>query len=67
MIRVVTLTPTSVVADSRTYKQAASLARLGYESIVVQGMPSPVGTSEAPFGLLTLTTHGRANVRSSDR
>jgi glycosyltransferase involved in cell wall biosynthesis len=40
MKRIVSLTPSSVERDSRTFKQAASMARFGYASHVVEGRPS---------------------------
>ena len=44
-MRIVSLTPVAVEADSRTRKEAASFARMGHESIVVEGArsanPSP--------------------------
>jgi glycosyltransferase involved in cell wall biosynthesis len=40
MKRIVSLTPSSVERDSRTFKQAASMARFGYVSHVVEGRPS---------------------------
>jgi glycosyltransferase involved in cell wall biosynthesis len=40
MTRVVTLTPIAVERDSRTFKQAASMSRLGYDSVVVEFMRS---------------------------
>lgn len=39
-LTVVAVTPTSLRADSRTLKQAASLARAGHRSIVVEGRAS---------------------------
>jgi glycosyltransferase involved in cell wall biosynthesis len=53
--RVVSITPVSVQADSRTFKQAASIARFGYESVVVEGEPSTVAASSLPFGLVSLS------------
>jgi glycosyltransferase involved in cell wall biosynthesis len=46
---VVSVTPTALGADSRTLKQAASLARAGYRSIVVEGLRS--GESFAELGI----------------
>ena len=40
MAKIVSVTPLPVERDSRTYKFACSFARLGHESIVVEGMPS---------------------------
>jgi glycosyltransferase involved in cell wall biosynthesis len=51
--RVVTLTPIAVERDSRTFKQATSMSRLGYESIVVEHLPSEQ-LGALPFELLTV-------------
>jgi glycosyltransferase involved in cell wall biosynthesis len=53
MTRVVSVTSISVERDSRTYKFAASAARLGYESIVVEGETSAGIGREAPFELIS--------------
>jgi glycosyltransferase involved in cell wall biosynthesis len=50
-LRVVSLTPSRVDRDSRTFKAAASLARLGYESLVVEGRASEV-VEGLPFELV---------------
>ncbi len=51
---IVTLTPLAVRADSRTYKQASSIARLGYQSIVVEGVQSGFDAgSQLPFELVS--------------
>jgi glycosyltransferase involved in cell wall biosynthesis len=54
MRTVVSVTPIAVERDSRTYKQAASLARLGYRSLVLEGDPSSIAGAELPFELLTV-------------
>jgi glycosyltransferase involved in cell wall biosynthesis len=51
--RIVSLTPSRVDRDSRTFKQAASMARLGYESVVVEE-----GTSEFPLDGLPFELRG---------
>jgi glycosyltransferase involved in cell wall biosynthesis len=53
MTRIVSLTPLAVERDSRTFKQAASIARLGYESIVVEAKPSRLDR-DLPFELITI-------------
>jgi glycosyltransferase involved in cell wall biosynthesis len=54
MKTVVSVTPLAVERDSRTYKQATSLARLGYRSIVFEALPSGALPAELPFELVTL-------------
>jgi glycosyltransferase involved in cell wall biosynthesis len=54
MTRIVSLTPLAVERDSRTFKQAASMARLAYESIVVEGEPSVLDRDRLPFELITI-------------
>jgi glycosyltransferase involved in cell wall biosynthesis len=56
---IVSLTPLAVRSDSRTYKQAASVARLGYRSIVIEGESSgfPVGVG-LPFELRSVRPPG---------
>ena len=51
MKRIVSLTPSSVERDSRTFKQAASMARFGYASHVVEGRPSHFAGDELTFTL----------------
>lgn len=55
---VVSVTPLNVRADSRTFKQASSVARLGYRSIVVEGMHSDFNGSVLPFELRTVENAG---------
>lgn len=50
---IVTLTPLDVQSDSRTFKQAASCARFGFRSIVVEGYKSDLDRSLLPFELIT--------------
>lgn len=51
---VVSVTPIAVERDSRTYKHAASLARLGFRSLVLEGQPSGVSVDTLPFELITV-------------
>jgi glycosyltransferase involved in cell wall biosynthesis len=51
MKRIVSLTPSSVARDSRTFKQAASMTRLGYDSHVFEQVPSTVPAEGLPFTL----------------
>jgi glycosyltransferase involved in cell wall biosynthesis len=54
MKTIVSATPIAVQRDSRTFKMAASLARLGYRSIVVEGEPSLSLSGSLPFELITV-------------
>lgn len=51
MRAIVSVAPTKVEADSRTFKQAASIARFGYASIVVEGRRSDFKGMSLPFEL----------------
>jgi glycosyltransferase involved in cell wall biosynthesis len=51
---VVSITPVALRSDTRTFKQAASVARLGYRSIVVEGQPSGF-TDGLPFELVSMS------------
>ena len=51
---VASITPMAVRVDSRTFKQAASLRRFGYRSIVVEGAPSGIEPDELPFELISV-------------
>jgi glycosyltransferase involved in cell wall biosynthesis len=51
---VVSITPIAVERDSRTFKQAASMTRLGYRSIVFEVEPSYALPAGLPFELITL-------------
>jgi glycosyltransferase involved in cell wall biosynthesis len=51
MQRIVSLTPSRVERDSRTFKEAASMARLGYDSHVVEALPSTSIDGALPFTL----------------
>ena len=51
--RVVTLTSIAVERDSRTFKQASSMSRLGCESVVVEHLPSE-HRDALPFELRTV-------------
>jgi glycosyltransferase involved in cell wall biosynthesis len=48
---IVSVTPLAVDRDSRTFKQAASVARLGYDSLVVERYLSRLTADAAPFQL----------------
>ena len=52
MYRIVSVTPLKVAADSRTYKMAATFARLGYDSIVYEGLRSDLDKVDLPFALI---------------
>ena len=52
---IVTITPLSVEKDSRTYKQAVSVARFGYKSIVVEGQKSDISQNDLPFNLISIS------------
>ncbi len=54
MKQVVSITPIAVERDSRTFKQAASMARLGYRSIVVEAEPSRSLSGPLPFELVSI-------------
>jgi glycosyltransferase involved in cell wall biosynthesis len=62
--RVVSLTPARLERDSRTLKEATTIAGLGHESIVVEAQGSSADFSQAPFALLTLRAAGEAMVDS---
>lgn len=64
--RIVTLTPVAVERDSRTFKQAASMARLGHESVVIEGSPSSLPASELPFELRSPAAPSRAEASPQD-
>ncbi len=51
---IVSVTPIAVERDSRTFKAAASMARLGYRSIVIEAEPSAGLRNGLPFELITL-------------
>lgn len=59
---IVTVAPTCVDRDSRTSKQAASLSRFGYRSIVVEIAQSRAEHSQLPFELKSI--YPLCNVRS---
>lgn len=52
-MRIVSITPLPVEADSRTYKQATTFGRLGFESIVVEGQRSGLAGRNLPFALIS--------------
>jgi len=49
--RIVSLTPSRVERDTRTFKEASSFARHGIESIVIEGIPSALATDRFEFRL----------------
>jgi len=51
---VVSVTPTKIQADSRSFKIAASLTRFGYTSIVVEANKSDLDRRSLPFELRTI-------------
>jgi hypothetical protein len=51
---IVSVTPIAVERDSRTYKTAASMARLGHRSIVVEAAQSVGLRDDLPFELITV-------------
>jgi hypothetical protein len=54
MKTVVSVTPVAVERDSRTFRAASSMARMGYRSIVFEVEPSRGLPDELPFQLITL-------------
>ncbi len=56
---VASITPLAVERDSRTFKQAASMARLGYRSVVIEGGASQLDPADLPFELRSLGIGGR--------
>lgn len=58
MKTVVTITPLRVESDTRTFKQAASVARFGYRSIVIEGEPSALTPGAVPFDLRAIRSKG---------
>ncbi|HEU4656840.1 MAG TPA: glycosyltransferase [Capillimicrobium sp.] len=60
MTRVVSLTPASLDRDSRTLKQATTVARLGYASTVVEAQRSAHEVEAAPFDVVTLRSVGES-------
>ena len=56
MRRVVSLTPMAADRDSRTFKQAASMARMGFESVLVEDQKSRLERGRLPFALRTVGT-----------
>src|SRR5437660_9979526 len=54
MKTIVSVTPVRVEADSRTFKQAASITAFGYTSVVVEGERSALDSEDLPFQLHSL-------------
>jgi glycosyltransferase involved in cell wall biosynthesis len=53
--RIACVTRIAVERDKRTYQTAASLSRLGYQTVVVEGEPSRLPREELPFELITVS------------
>ena len=51
---IVSLTPLSLSADSRTLKQVTSVARFGFKSVVIEGRPSRFAREAAPFDVISV-------------
>ncbi len=51
---VASVTPLAVERDSRTFRQAATVARLGYRSVVIEGGASRLDRADLPFELRSL-------------
>jgi len=60
MSRVVSITPARLDRDSRTLKEAATIARLGHESIVVEAQGSAQPPGDGSFAVVTLRSVGEA-------
>ena len=57
MTRVVSLTRNAVERDTRVLKVASSIARLGHESLVIEGVPSELDPAGLDFELRPLFPH----------
>jgi len=66
MKTIVSVTPLPVMADSRTYKIAASFSRFGYRSIVIEGQSSGVNAGDLPFELRTVRRRNSKSRRGGD-
>jgi glycosyltransferase involved in cell wall biosynthesis len=64
--RVASLTPARLERDSRTLKEATTIARLGHTSVVVEAHASADRFAGAPFALLTLRSVGEALADDGD-
>lgn len=58
---IVSITPIRVQADSRSFKIAASIARFGYTSILVEGQRSDLDPAHLPFQLVSIERLSRAS------
>lgn len=56
---IVSITLNAVAHDTRAFKVAASFARFGYESVVLEGAPSELDRDRLPFRLTTLPPEAR--------
>lgn len=61
MKTIVSISPVKVEADSRTFKQAASITSFGYTSIVVEGQRSTLERKSLPFQLYSLENEASSN------
>jgi glycosyltransferase involved in cell wall biosynthesis len=64
---VVSVTPIAVIRDTRTFKEAASYARLGYRSIVIECEESDVDRNDLPFELRTVRLRLRPSATTGRR
>lgn len=64
ILDVVSLTPMPLRSDSRTLKQAASVHRLGYASVVVEGRHSDIVPGSLPFDVISAVPPPEAAVTS---
>ena len=60
---IVSITPLKVQADSRTFKQATSVTRFGYTSIVVEEYQSNFDGAALPFQLRTVIRNNHTEVQ----
>jgi hypothetical protein len=66
MKTIVSLYPGAIATESRAYKQAASFARFGYRSVVIEGIKSQVDKSTLPFELISPNDERVGNVLSAE-
>jgi glycosyltransferase involved in cell wall biosynthesis len=63
--RVVSLTPSRVERDTRTFKEASSFARHGLDSVVVEALPSRTSSEGFPFRLETSAGAGQRHTAAA--
>jgi glycosyltransferase involved in cell wall biosynthesis len=66
MTRIVSLTPSRIDRDTRTFKEAASFARHGMESVVVEAIASEAQPRGMPFRLHRIGPAGDATAAAAD-